>query len=170
MSPSHRRSWQEEKRSRSRGLHRAFSTQPGASRAGETPPVFQRRPTSRLTLISSGLLVVVLATVTAFAWIGGNSGPAGSSLDGPAIFQTRGCVGCHSIQGVTDAASIGPDLTGLGERAGDRVDGLDPSEYVIQSVRSPQAFIVPGYSAFMPTIELSDDELEVLVDFLLEDR
>jgi cytochrome c oxidase subunit 2 len=112
----------------------------------------------------------VLATVTAFAWMGGNSGAAGSSQDGPAIFQTRGCVGCHSIQGVSDAASIGPDLTGLSERAGDRVEGLDPSEYVIQSVRSPQAFIVPGYSAFMPTIELSDDELEVVVDFLLEDR
>jgi len=37
--------WQGEKRSRSRGLHRAFSTQPGVSRAGETPPLFLRRAT-----------------------------------------------------------------------------------------------------------------------------
>jgi cytochrome c551/c552 len=170
VSPSHRRSWQGEKRSRSRGLHRAFTTPPGASRAGETPPVFLRRATSPLTLISSGLLVIALAAVTALAWVGDNSGAAGSSPDGPAIFQTRGCVGCHSIQGVSVAASIGPDLTRVSERAGDRIEGLSPRDYVAQSVRSPQAFIVPGYTAIMPTFELTDDELDVLVDFLLEDR
>jgi cytochrome c oxidase subunit 2 len=125
---------------------------------------------NRFALISSGLLVIVLATVTAFAWFGDNSGAAGSLPDGPAIFQTRGCVGCHSIEGVLVSASIGPNLTGLSDRAGDRVEDLDPSEYVIQSVRSPQAFIVPGYDAIMPTIELSEDELDVLVDFLLQDR
>jgi cytochrome c oxidase subunit 2 len=121
-------------------------------------------------LISSGLLVVVLAIATAIAWVEDDSGAAGSSFDGPAIFQTRGCVGCHSLEGVSDTASIGPDLTGLGERAGDRVDGLNGRAYVIQSVRSPQAFTVPGYGPLMPTIELSDEELDALVDFLLEDR
>lgn len=125
---------------------------------------------NRQGLVSSGLLVVVLAIATAIAWVEDESGTAGSSFDGPAIFQTRGCVGCHSIEGVSVSAAIGPDLTGLGERAGDRVDGLDDRAYVIQSVRSPQAFTVPGYGPLMPTIELSDDELDVLVDFLLEDR
>jgi len=104
------------------------------------------------------------------AWVEDDSRAAGSSFDGPAIFQTRGCVGCHSLEGVSISASIGPDLTGLGERAGDRVDGLNDRAYVIQSVRSPQAFTVPGYGPLMPTIELSDEELDALVDFLLEDR
>jgi cytochrome c oxidase subunit 2 len=121
-------------------------------------------------MISSGLLVVVLAIATAMAWVEDDSGAAGSSFDGPAVFQTRGCVGCHSLEGVSVTAFIGPDLTGLGERAGDRVDGLDDRAYVIQSVRSPQAFTVPGYGPLMPTIELSDEELDVLVEFLLEDR
>jgi hypothetical protein len=71
---------------------------------------------------------------------------------------------------VSVAAFIGPNLTGLGERAGERIEGLDDQEYVIQSVRSPGAFLVPGYSALMPTFQLSDEELEVLVDFLLDDR
>lgn len=123
-----------------------------------------------LGLIASGLLVIVLATATAIAWDEGVSGAVGSSLDGPAIFQTRGCVGCHSLEGVSVSASIGPNLTGLGERAGDRVEGLDDREYVIQSVRSPEAFIVSGYSPLMPTIEFTDEELDVLVDFLLDDR
>lgn len=103
------------------------------------------------------------------AWVEDDSGAAGSSFDGRAIFQTRGCVGCHSLEGVSVAA-IGPNLTGFGERAGDRVDGLDDRAYVIQSVRSPQSFTVPGYGPLMPTIELSDEELDVLVEFLLEDR
>jgi cytochrome c oxidase subunit 2 len=125
---------------------------------------------NRLGLVSSGLLVIVLATITAFAWVGDNSGAAGSSLDGPAIFQTRGCVGCHSIKGVSVSASIGPNLTRVGERAGDRIEGLGPRDYVVQSIRSPQAFIVSGYGTIMPTFQLSDDELDVLVDFLLEER
>ncbi len=123
-----------------------------------------------LGLISSGLLVIVLATATALAWTDDDSEAAGSSLDGPAIFQTHGCVGCHSLQGVPGSAAIGPDLTGLGERAGDRVEGLDDREYVIQSVRSPESFIVPGYGRLMPTLALDDDELDVLVDFLLGDK
>lgn len=121
-------------------------------------------------LISSGLLFVVLAIATVIAWVDDDSGAAGSSVDGPAIFQTRGCVGCHSIEGVAGSASIGPNLTGLRERAGERVEGLGDREYVIQSVRSPQAFMVPGFGPLMPTFELTDAELDVLVDFLLEDR
>lgn len=112
----------------------------------------------------------MLAAATAIAWVGDDSGAAGSSLDGPTIFQTRGCVGCHTLEGVSVSASIGPNLTGLGERAGDRAEGLDARDYLIQSVRSPEAFTVPGYSPLMPTIELSDEELDVLVEFLLDDR
>lgn len=121
-------------------------------------------------MISSGLLVIVLATATAMAWDEDKTGAAEPSFDGSAIFQTRGCVGCHSMEGVSVSASIGPNLTGLGDRAGDRVEGLDDRAYVIESVRSPEAFIVPGFSPLMPTIELSDEELDALVDFLLDDR
>jgi hypothetical protein len=50
------------------------------------------------------------------------------------------------------------------------VPGLAAEAYVRQSVRQPQAFVVPGFDgAFtrMPALPVSDAELEALVDFLL---
>ncbi len=40
-----------------------------------------------------------------------------------------------------------------------------------QSIREPQAFTVAGFGAdVMPTLEVSDSELESLVAFLLTER
>jgi hypothetical protein len=74
---------------------------------------------------------------------------------------------------VADRAQAAPDLTHLSDRAGNRVAGLTAEEYVLQSLRDPQAFIVPGYDGGfvqMPTLVLSDTEVAALVGLLLEDR
>jgi hypothetical protein len=57
--------------------------------------------------------------------------------------------------------------------AGDRVDGLSADAYVEQSMRSPSAFISPEYRPAggpndgMPVLQLSDDEIDALVAYLL---
>lgn len=90
-----------------------------------------------------------------------------NELDGRSVFLARGCSGCHMAAGV-DGGGIGPDLTDLLGRAGDRVTGLDPAAYVRQSIREPQAFVVPGYGGIaMPTLPLSNAELEAVVEYLL---
>ena len=82
------------------------------------------------------------------------------------MFNARGCIGCHTVNG--SGGGIGPDLTHLAARAGSRVDGLDADAYVRQSIREPQAFLVPGFEgARMPTLPLSDTELDAVVQFLL---
>lgn len=70
-----------------------------------------------------------------------------------------------------DFGSIGPDLTHLADVAGGRVPGLSALDYVMQSVRYPSAFTVPGYDAgVMPTLDLSATELAILTEFLLQRR
>ena len=87
------------------------------------------------------------------------------------LFQAKGCSGCHTIVGVAEFASIGPDLTQLSEGAGERIAGMSATAYVTQSIRQPEAFTVQGFPAdMMPTFELSDAEVESLVAFLLTDR
>jgi len=62
---------------------------------------------------------------------------------------------------------IGPDLTHVADRAAARVAGLDARAYVRQSIREPGAYRVPGYTAVMPDLGLSDAETDSLIAFLL---
>lgn len=101
--------------------------------------------------------------------LGGTTPPATADTpNGRSVFLARGCSGCHTAAGV-NGAGIGPDLTDLALRAGDRVAGLEPAAYVRQSIREPQAFVVPGYTGItMPTLPLSNAELEAVVEYLLD--
>jgi mono/diheme cytochrome c family protein len=121
-------------------------------------------------LVGSGLFAIA-TVVAAIAWSGddrGSSSPpaVAASTDlvanGRAIFTAKGCVVCH------ERFQVGPDLRGLRARAGARVEGLDAEAYVRQSVREPQAFFAGSTSgAVMPTLEVSDAELDALVAYLL---
>ena len=92
------------------------------------------------------------------------------SPSGALLFQAKGCSGCHTVAGVAEFASIGPDLTRLDEVAANRVTGMSATAYVTQSIRQPQAFTVDGFGVgVMPTFELSDTEVEALVEFLLSE-
>ncbi len=89
---------------------------------------------------------------------------------GAQAFLNRGCNGCHVIEGLPGAVGVvGPDLTGLAGRAGDRVPGLSAEEYVRQSVEAPQDFLVEGYDNLMLPLRdtIGDEEFESLVEYLL---
>ncbi len=121
-------------------------------------------------------LTVALAGVLASATVAVYRSPSeqatsDASASGPLLFQAKGCSGCHSVAGVAEFASIGPNLTRLSEIAGDRVAGMTATAYVTQSIRHPQAFTVTGFGAgVMPTFELSDTEVAALAGFLLSER
>jgi len=104
-------------------------------------------------------LTLALATVSVLVYA--TEDQAGAvALDGETLFQAKGCVGCHQ-RGDLGQLQIGPNLTGLGGRA--------TEEYVRQSVTDPQAYLVDGYQGIeMPELSLTEAELDVLIDFLLE--
>jgi len=88
---------------------------------------------------------------------------------GALLFATKGCIGCHMHAAFPNARmKVGPDLTGLPERAATRVSGLDARAYVRQSLREPGAYRVSTSStALMPDLQLSDAQVESLTAFLL---
>jgi mono/diheme cytochrome c family protein len=125
----------------------------------------------RLGLLATAVIVVLLAgaTVAVYAIDPESSQEAASasgSIEGETVFLTKGCTGCHSRAGVSEGF-IGPDLTVLADRAGDRVEGLSAEEYVRQSVIDPPAYIVPGYESAMPVLPIDTQEMDALVEYLL---
>jgi cytochrome c oxidase subunit 2 len=125
----------------------------------------------RLGLLATAVIVVLLvgATVAVYALDPGTQQTASAavgSVEGETVFLTKGCTGCHSRAGVSEGF-VGPDLTALADRAGDRVEALSAEEYVRQSVLDPQAYVVDGYDPVMPVLPVDTQELDALVEYLL---
>lgn len=138
-----------------------------------------------LDLIGSGLLLAALVTAT-FAVLAPTPGASTALSSAPSavtvastaherglgLFYAKGCATCHAKAGVERQAAfdVGPDLTGLAERAGTRRPGLTAEAYVREALRTPTAFIVPGFEqrSAMPDLGLSDAEIDAMTAFLLD--
>jgi hypothetical protein len=93
---------------------------------------------------------------------------------GQNLFQTKGCIGCHSVssRGLRSEIGIGPDLSNLRHWASVRKPEMTAEAYVRESIVQPQAFLVPGFrdrEIEMPVIPVSEPELQAVVVFLLTD-
>lgn len=89
-----------------------------------------------------------------------------------AIINRGGCGNCHVIPGAPGAdGQVGPNLSLLGQVAGDRAPDTSAKAYVRQSILDPDAFVAPGdfEKGVMPRQfgkTLSADDLNALVDYL----
>ncbi len=95
------------------------------------------------------------------------------SVDGQrALFVAQGCGACHTLADAGAEGQVGPDLDGIGERAGERVPGMDAPAYIRQSILDPNANVVEGFpEGVMPqdfAERLSDEEINALVQYLLK--
>ena len=87
------------------------------------------------------------------------------------------CSSCHTLDALGWTGLTGPSLNGVGERAIRRIAGMSAEEYLAQSLRDPQGYIVPGYDSSMPqfgvpgsgaTNEMPKAHLESIVLFLCD--
>jgi len=107
-------------------------------------------------------------------------GTANAIARGQALFRAvpPGCNSCHSIAAGVNL--VGPSMAGLAARAerivaSERYRGAatDAAGYIRESIVEPNAHLVPGptYSAngqsFMPAMELTPEQLDQLVAYLL---
>ncbi len=108
--------------------------------------------------------------VTIVPPVGPSTETGSGGTDGQGIFISRGCGGCHTIEGVPGAVGIiGPGLDGVATRAETRMAGLSAEEYIRQSVEQPEAFVIEGYDNVMQPLRgmMTDDEFDILVEYLL---
>lgn len=89
---------------------------------------------------------------------------------GRLVFVQQGCVGCHTVSGISEATT-GPVLDGIATRAETQVEGLSAEEYIHESIVDPGAYVIDGFDGgLMPqnfTELVSEEELENLVAFML---
>ncbi len=60
------------------------------------------------------------------------------------------CSTCHTESDLGWTGKIGPNLDGIGSRAGTRIAGMTAADYIHDHVRNGQHQLVPGFSRLMP--------------------
>jgi cytochrome c oxidase subunit 2 len=91
---------------------------------------------------------------------------------GELLYATKGCAGCHSVDG---SRKVGPSFKDIWNRKPQFTDGstLDPNEpyenYILESIRVPGAHVVAGYENKMPPYPeatLPIEEVEALMAYM----
>jgi cytochrome c oxidase subunit 2 len=85
---------------------------------------------------------------------------------GQGIYESSGCKACHSIDG---SPLIGPTWLGLWGETVILEDGSTltaDDDYIIESIREPNAKIVKGFAPGMPQFNLSDLQIADLIEFI----
>ena len=80
-----------------------------------------------------------------------------SAGEGQRLFQQKGCIGCHSVDG--KGGKVGPSLDDVGLRR--------TPEWMMQHFRDPQS-VTPG--SVMPQFGFTETEARALTEFLLHLR
>jgi mono/diheme cytochrome c family protein len=135
---------------------------------------------NQMFLRSLVIVIVTIAAITAFvmrAFGGGTAEPKTPYVPPPAatspekrgarLYETKGCVQCHSIDG---SPRVGPTLRGSYGTQVALVDGtvLVDDAYIRESLMTPNAKARPGYQQVMPSFQglLTDHEVEALIAYV----
>lgn len=116
--------------------------------------------------------VVVMKPADYEAWktaqVSYRAGQSGSDLasKGRALFTSLGCISCHGTVGRIAPPLEGLYMTKVGLRTGETVIADD--NYIRESILYPNAKIVEGYQAIMPSFQgqVSEDDLLSLMAYI----
>lgn len=121
--------------------------------------------------MNRGLWATALAACLLMA-----SGTAGcganNTADSPEaqLYADKSCASCHGTNG---EGRVGPSLVDLfGSTVsvtvdgGDKFDVVADADYLRESIVDPQAKITVGYRSPMPTVNLTPQEVDLLVDYI----
>ncbi|MBF0169713.1 MAG: c-type cytochrome [Nitrospinae bacterium] len=89
----------------------------------------------------------------------------------PEAFEKFECATCHIASFYPEGGDMGPNLTDMAKAAGARKKGLSGDEYLIESIRRPNAHVVEGFDEGMMPEDyperMSLGEMYLIVDALM---
>ena len=98
-------------------------------------------------------------------WVEREFRPVAVGRPGEEVFMNSTCVGCHAIRGTDAIATVGPDLTHFGSRRTIAAGTVENTRgNLAHFIRDPQD-VKPGVG--MPPTELTEEELDALLDYLI---
>jgi mono/diheme cytochrome c family protein len=121
--------------------------------------------TPRLTTVL-GLALTGVMSLSACAGNADSLTLSPAAEQGRQISNARGCGACHGTSG---QGGIGPPFAGLFGSTVELDDGstvVADRQYLIESIKQPDAKKVDGYVLAMPTNRLTDDEIDLVITYI----
>ena len=85
------------------------------------------------------------------------------------LIKRKGCVTCHSLDGTPRVGPSFKDVFGtkrIIERGGTETEILVDESYLKKAIQDPKSEIVKGYDPLMPKVDLSDNEIDLIVELI----
>lgn len=86
---------------------------------------------------------------------------------GQQLFLKKGCNACHSVK--KGERIVGPSLAGIygiTEKLNGGKTAVVDDNYIMESLRDPNAKVVAGYPPAMPVQDVSDSEVKALIEYI----
>jgi cytochrome c1 len=143
----------------------SLRSQAAARAEAEAAAAARRQRVRRVAALAAGAvaLVAVVVLVTVLVLRGGDDGEV-AAVDPTAL--ELGCTSCHTVDG---RRSEGPTWDGLWGSEVTLADGtvtIADEAYLRRAVLDPAADVREGYTASMPLIEVTDEQLDALMAHL----
>jgi cytochrome c oxidase subunit 2 len=111
--------------------------------------------------------IILILAIGVLGYISACNGTDTSPEAGQNIAVLKGCTSCHSVN---DQTKIAPPWRGLYGSEIELNDGTTltvDDEYLIESIKEPNAKIVKGFTrGAMPPISLTDEEINAIVAYI----
>jgi mono/diheme cytochrome c family protein len=104
------------------------------------------------------------------------SSPEGDKDKGKKLAQSLGCLGCHIIRGETDPAKIGVSVTDVADKRMEELPfgNADVAhtkwDWINHKIKKPSVYQTEDMPMTMPDYQLTDDEVDHLTVFYLNNR
>jgi cytochrome c oxidase subunit 2 len=87
---------------------------------------------------------------------------------GEYFYKSRGCIQCHSLDGVPKNGPSFKELFGKERKFTDGTSTIADANYIRQSILEPQSKIVDGFRPIMPTFkgQLTDQDITAIIAFI----
>ena len=115
-----------------------------------------------LVLVPAAVLTIGVVTLAA---CGVNKDP--QALPGKSLAKDYGCVACHSSDG---RPGVGATWKGLYQSQVTLEDGSTVTvdrEYLVRSIKDPNADILQGSKVKMPVNRVPDADVQLIVDYII---